>query len=256
MENTSSTKSDRTTILEQQQETTKQLNALLEQSTQSLLCGPTCQKIKKKSDLEQKYLDAQTNLQTAPIEYQEARKNYYLFAKGQAAYNDVIEKELSEKAHSLGKMIHDKFLEQTKQAQVLNTYYNTDLTNSKNTIELYNSYFGKNLEIEKLILSSHGDVLTNDRKTYYENQEFENLQGWQNFFMFFYYLLSIFILAIFYIPIWKNQDYSLLKKIIYIIVLAIPFLIYPVVMPAIVGFFIHLIDNMKSYLPKNVYNNL
>jgi len=248
--------SDRSAILKQQQETTKQLNALLEQSTASLSCGPDCQKIKKKKDLEQKYLDAQTHLQTAPIEYQEARKEYYIYAKGEPAYNDLIEKELNKKAHMITKLIHDKFKEEIQQASLLNTYYNSDLVNSKNTIELYKNYFGKNLETEKLILSSHGDVLTNDRKTYYETQELENLQSWQNVFFFFYWGLVIVILVFLYIPILKNKDNGLVKKIITILIIAIPFIVYPIFIPAIVGFFIGIVTNIRSYLPKNVYNNL
>ena len=249
-------KVERLSILQKQQETTNQINALLEKSTESLLCGPTCQKIKKKKALEQKYLDAQTNLQTAPIDFQEARKEYYVYAKGEPAYNHLIESELKQKADSIGKLIHEKFKEEIKQAALLNTYYNSDLINSKNTIELYKNYFGKNLETEKLIMTSHGDVLTNDRKTYYETQELENLQGWQNVFFFFYWALAIVILVFLYIPILKNENFSILKKIIMIPILAIPFIAYPIFIPAIVGFFVGLVRKLRSYLPKNVYNDL
>jgi hypothetical protein len=139
-QNTKLNEIDRLSILKKQQETTSQINSLLEKSAQSLLCGPTCQKIRKKQDLEQKYLDAQTNLQTAPIDFQEARKEYYVFAKGEPAYNNLIEKELTQKADSIGKLIYDKFEEEIKQAIMLNTYYNSDLINTKNTVELYKSY--------------------------------------------------------------------------------------------------------------------
>ena len=152
--NQSSSEAERSSMLQKQQETTNQLTALLEQTAESLMCGPTCQQIKKSKDLEQKYLDARTHLQTAPGEYQAARKNYYIYTKGEPAYNHLIETELEKKADHIGKNIFGKFMEEVNRAKALNIMYNSDLVNSKNTIELYKGYFGKNIETEKLILSS------------------------------------------------------------------------------------------------------
>ena len=70
-------------LLEQQQQTTEKLTALLEESTAALSCGPTCQKLKTSDDLKQKYLNAQTNLQTAPIQLENSKKNYYVFTEGE-----------------------------------------------------------------------------------------------------------------------------------------------------------------------------
>jgi hypothetical protein len=131
-------------ILKQQQETTAQINALLAKSAEALACGPDCQKIKTKQELEQKYLNSQTNMITAPIQMEEARKNYYVFSKGEAAYNTILEDDLKKKADIIGKEITANFLEEVKKAITLNVYYNTDLINSKNTTELYSDYTRKN----------------------------------------------------------------------------------------------------------------
>lgn len=252
----SSSEAERSSMLQQQQETTNQINALLEQTTESLSCGPTCQKLKKTKDLEQKYLDARTHLQTAPDEYQAARKDYYIYAKGEPAYNHLIETELEKKADLIGKHILKKFMEEVNRAKSLNILYNSDLVNSNNTIELYKTYFGKNIETEKQILLSKGDVLTNDRKTYYETQELESLQAWQSMFMFVYTALTIVVLVFLYIPILKNEEMGLLNKIITIPIMAIPFIIYPMVISSIVAFFVGMIQKIKSFLPKNAYNDL
>lgn len=252
----SSSESERSAMLQQQQVTTDQINALLEQTTESLACGPDCQKNKKTKDLEQKYLDARTKLKTAPEDYQVARKDYYIYAKGEPAYNNLIDKELTKKADAIGNHIYKKFMEEINRAKSLNILYNSDLVNSNNTIELYKTYYGKNIETEKQILLSKGDVLTNDRKTYYETQELESLQSWQGMFMFVYTALTIVALVFLYIPILKNDDMPLLNKIITIPIMAIPFIIYPMVISSIVAFFVSIIQKIKSFLPKNAYNDL
>ena len=59
---------------ENQQKLTNQLNSLLEASANSLLCGPDCQREQNLTSLRQKYLDAQTNVQIAPLHLEESRK--------------------------------------------------------------------------------------------------------------------------------------------------------------------------------------
>ena len=39
-------------LLQQQQKTTDQLNSLLEKSAEAIMCGPTCQKMKKTQEAE------------------------------------------------------------------------------------------------------------------------------------------------------------------------------------------------------------
>lgn len=234
-------------ILQKQQETTNQLNALIEQSAEAISCGPDCQKLKSDQDLEQKYLDAQTNMQTAPIQLQEARKNFYVFTEGEGAYNSLIEEELKLKATKIGELIKEKFLEEITSATTLNFYYNSDIINSKNSIELYNTYFNKNKETELNIRNSNGDALTNDRKSYYEIQELDNLDKWYLIFIWIYYL---FLLGLFLGSIFIKNQLTIIKKVGLMVVL----LFYPVYIERIVAFFISILNKINLYLfPKNVY---
>lgn len=235
-------------ILKKQQETTNQLNALIEQSSQAIMCGPECQKQKNTEDLKQKYLDAQTNMLTAPIQLEEAKKNYYLFSGGQNAYNNVQENELKSKAEKISKLIAEKFLEEIKHAKILNFYYNSDIINSKNTIELYETYLKKNKTTETLIRDSKGDMLTNDRKSYYEIQEYDNLLKWNSRFMYFYYFcIILFIIGLLFLP---NQFTNVQK-----VGFCIMFVIYPLIIDYIMSFLYKIINKIQSYLPKNVYKN-
>jgi len=228
-------------ILKQQQETTAQINALLAKSAEALACGPDCQKIKTKQELEQKYLNSQTNMITAPIQMEEARKNYYVFSKGEAAYNTILEDDLKKKADIIGKEITANFLEEVKKAITLNVYYNTDLINSKNTTELYSDYTRKNKYFEKIIKNMYGDILTQDRKTYYETQEYESLEFWYKMFLSIYYILVIiFLLGL----IFSHNQLKISQKIGIFLLLVI----YPFIVNYIFSFILGVLNKIKNFV--------
>jgi hypothetical protein len=243
------TNSDADKLLQRQQISTEKLNSLLEQSLSTLSCGPTCQKTKTSEHLKKKYLNAQTNLQTAPIQLETTKKNYYVFTEGEPRYNDMLEKELTEKAEVIGKMLTDNFNEEISNAKTMNSYYNTELINSAYTKELYSVYLEKNQAIQKGINNRHSDVLTNDRKTYYETEALQDLKYWHSFFwvMYYFFVMPIFIFAL----VMNTSYYFGIRMIIIIIVVAYPYYI-DFILRKIYGFFHY----FWIRLPKNVYNDL
>ena len=234
-------------LLQQQQKTTDQLNSLLEKSAQAIMCGPICQKLKKTQELEQQYLNAQTNMQTAPIQLEQTRKAYYEFKEGSGAYNTMLEQDLQKKANEISKIIIEKFNEEVNRANVMNNYLNSQIINSKNTVELYNSYNQKNSEMEKVIKRSYGDVLTKDRKSYYETQELDGLKNWYTVFLIIYYLLTLaFILGAIFSP---NAMTAIQKVGITFLLIIYPFIIDRIA--TTIGGVLHTII---SIIPTNVYN--
>lgn len=143
-------------------------------------------------------------------------------------------------------MITDKFNEEVHRANVMNTYLNSQIINSKNTAELYNSYNEKNSEMEKVIKRSYGDVLTKDRKSYYETQELDGLTNWHTTFMIVYYLLTlIFMLGALFSP---NTMTTIQKIGITFLLILYPFIIDRIA-TAIGGVFY----KIYNVFPKNVY---
>ena len=235
-------------LLQKQQASTQKLSALLEQSLTTLSCGPTCQKIKIENELNQKYLNAQTNMQTAPVQLETTRKNYYVFKEGRPYYDNMLEEELKKKAEIMAKLLSDNFQEEIANAKLMNTYYNTELTNSSYTKELYAVYLEKNKLIQAAIKNNHADVLTNDRKTYYETEALEDLKNWYTFFWYFY----LFVMLIFGLTLFLKSSLNFIVRIIIVfIVTAYPYYIDPIVR-WIYGIF----HSFWKQLPKNVYNDL
>ena len=105
-------KKEQKKMIRKQQLNKEEINELLEQATQSIMCGPSCQKMKVTNELHQNYLDAETNLQTAPIQVEETKKKYYVYSEGETYYNDMMETELKEKANKIASKIKTNFNEE------------------------------------------------------------------------------------------------------------------------------------------------
>ena len=112
-------------LLDKQRITEQKINDLLEKTSQSMLCGPTCQKEKVTSQLKQKYLDAETNMLTAPIELEQSKKNYFVFKEGRTYYNNMKEDELQKSVNKISELLVDNFKDEISTAKTMNIYLNS-----------------------------------------------------------------------------------------------------------------------------------
>ena len=241
--------SSKSSLLQNQQNSQEKINELLEKSTQALLCGPDCQKEKTTDELRQKYLDAQTNLQNAPAILEQTKKKYYVYSKGTPYYDNMIEKELQQKTTTISKMVGDNFKDELTAATTMNNYYNTALVNSNYTKELLDSYMNENQELKLSLRNRYGDILTNDRKTYYENNALSELQMWYKFWWYIYYILVVVLLVAF---VLSPNNLTTGKKII----IGLLALLYPYFIDYIVKWISNFLSSAYHNLPKNVYNDL
>ena len=239
---------NQSSLLQKQQISQDKINELLEKSAESIMCGPTCQKLKITEELKKKYLDAQTNLQIAPIKLEQTKKNFVVYTEVTSYYNNILEEELKLKSEKISELLGKNFNDEITSALTMNTYLNTALINSSYTKELLKSYTEKNKELQLLLRNRHGDILTNDRKTYYETDALSSLQMWYQLWYIYYILLIVLIIAFFISP----NNLSTVSKI----VIAIILMGYPYYIDYIVRWIKSLFIGVYSNLPKNVYNDL
>ena len=126
---------DKNSLLQNQQLNQDKINDLLNKSAEALLCGPDCQKMKITDELKQKYLDAETNIQIAPIKLEQTKKNYYVYKEGRPFYDNMLEEELKQKAEKISELLGESFNEEVSSANTMNQYLNTALINSEYTSE-------------------------------------------------------------------------------------------------------------------------
>ena len=236
-------------LLKRQRNSQETINQLLELSSQELICGPDCQQKKISTELKQKYLDAQTNLQTAPINLENTKKNFYVYSEGLPFYDNMREEELQQKADTISTLISENFNSEVSDANVMNLYLNTALINSKYTKELLDNYLEKNQKLKLQLKERYGDILTNDRKTYYETDALNTLTFWYKLFWYIYYVLVIMLILAF---IFSSTDFSRITKII----ISVLVIFYTYYIDYIVRWGYGLWKSLVSRFPKNVYNNL
>lgn len=228
---------------------TDQINQLIQNSMSSLTCGPDCQKMQTSSELKQKYIDAQNNILTAPYKLDEAEKNYIIFTQDIATYNADRIQDLKNKFNKLKTSMTTTFDEAITNVTLMTDVYDSLYTNYQNVDELYNKYLNENDKINKNIRNTKSDTITNDRKSYYEIQQYEILLQWYYIFRCIYVIFVImFIISIMLI----HNSYSFKYKIFILIL----FIIYPFVIMHVLNYFIQFIQHIYSLFPKNAYTKL
>jgi len=240
---------DKNKLLKDQQISQETINNLLEQASQATLCGPTCQKLRVSQELKQKYLDAKTNMQIAPIQLEQSRKNYYVFTEGKTEYENMNEKELITKANTISELIKENFNNEVTNANTMNTLLNTSLITSEHTIKLFEDYSKKNAELKLKLKEKYGDILTNDRKTYYETEALEQLKLWYKFFLIVYFIVLIMLcLSLVFAP----NNLTIMQYII----ISVLTIFYPLYIDYLVRWIYGIWSAILKRIPKNVYNDL
>ena len=244
------TQPDKNKLLNNQQLNQETINNLIEKASEmTTICGPSCQKAKVSQELQQKYLDAQTNMQLAPTNLETAKKNYYVFSKGRTEYDNINEEELQNKATQISGTIEQTFNDGVTNANTMNTLLNTALINSQHTIRLFEDLSEKNKVLELKVKETRGDIITNSRKTYYQTEALDRLELWYKFFLIVFYIIVIMLCLSF---VFASHNLSV-KKCIVISVLII---FYPLYINYIVIWICSLWKSLKKRIPKNVYNDL
>jgi hypothetical protein len=230
-------------------DSTAQLNKLLAQSAEALTCGPSCQKQKTTDRLKSAYQVAQTNVMTAPVELGQAEKAYITYVDGTAGYNSIMSNTITNQANTVCTNIQNEFNKQIEIATNLITTYNSLYTNYAYVKELYHDYVNENSETREHIGRLNSDVVTADRKTYYESQNYESLTKWYYIFRWIYIILLIaFFIGLFLAESDKSRMY---KWTIFILLV-----LYPVVINYIIVYLLKTWSQLYTLLPKNVYKSL
>ena len=137
----------------------------------------------------------------------------------------------------------------TQDINVLLNDYGNNLLNFNNLKQTYTYYKNDNAEMAKTNTTSNSEILTNYRKTYYEQQGIINLK--------FYYTILIWIyiavcVALTISLFTSNSRFSTAVKFVVIIF----FIIYPFVSIYIYDFLMKLWNTILSVFPENTYKTL
>ena len=228
-------------------DTMHKFNNLIRKASDAVICDSACQHARKSEELKQIYINSQANLASAPTQVYNAQKNYITFADGQPTYNKIHKEELQQQAENMSDTFSTKFKEEANITNIQIDSYDVLLLNFKNVFELFRKYKKENVELLLELKNETNDVLTNERKTFYEDQQIDGLK-------YFYYniLIGIYIICVIcfaaFSLLYPSQNSFKTRLFILIALIALPF-----VSSWILGHIIYLIYSIYELLPKNVY---
>jgi hypothetical protein len=239
-------------ITDQLNKTIEQINTYVENSAEQLRCGPDCQALEATQTLKEKYEAAKANVASAPGEYEIAKKKYYTYIMGQSGYDEYIKNNLTAQSNNIETNINAAINPLVLDMKNLNDTYKTSYSSYTYLSKLDQKYNDEIVELEKNIEEAAvttGDVTTNDRKTYYEKQNYDALLGFYKFSLWVYYVLLIVFTVMLFV---MNRTMGLVKKIIFIVF----FFLYPFFSTDITLWLIRIFYNFTELFPSNVYTKI
>lgn len=134
-------------------------------------------------------------------------------------------------------------------AQFLITAYDTNLTNAANLMDSYTNYVNENNDLKKQLEKMDGDIDTNDRKTYYEDEAIDSLNFYYSWMISIYFILvSIFAICWVLFP-------SLYSNTVKGVALLF-FVIYPLFSTRILKYIFYLYNQFLELLPNKANSNI
>jgi ABC-type transport system involved in cytochrome bd biosynthesis fused ATPase/permease subunit len=106
----------------------------------------------------------------------------------------------------------------------------------------------ENIELYQELKDESNDILTNERKTYYEDQNIDSLKTYYYYFLLVIYIICVICFGVFSL-IYPSQTDWKIRLFALIAFIALPFF-----STWILGKIIYFIYEAYNLLPKNVYN--
>jgi hypothetical protein len=141
------------------------------------------------------------------------------------------------------------FNEAAANAKILMGAYDTNLTNAVNLLDSYTNYVNENNGLKQRLEQMDGDINTNDRKTYYEDEAIDSLNFYYSWMISIYFLLvSIFAICWVLFPsLYSNtvKGFALLF-----------FVIYPLFSTRMLKYIFYLYNQFLELLPNKANSSI
>jgi hypothetical protein len=183
------------------------INSLVQQINGQLQCGPECQKLQKSERLRELYQQAMINVENAPNKLINAEKNYYVETQGLDYYNDIMtEKYVIDVQSDSDNRIKEhkgKILD----LKSTSANYSNSVKYHERMEEFLIKLTEEGDELKKKIEKLKATTLTNDRKTYYEDQQITSVSSWIKIINYLYWIVFI-VLCVKLFVVNKNFEKS------------------------------------------------
>ena len=223
------------------------LNALVDQANDQLLCDDECQRQKEINKLKKNYNIEKKRIANAPHDLDNSRKKYFTYAFGEEYYDEFMTKKIKREINKLSNKLALDHQHNYKALTDDINDYNSINKNSEHMKELIKKYKIENKILENKIKDNSNTKNINDRKVVYEINEVDKLDNYNNQLLILYWVFVFIFLILFFL---KNMFKESKNIVVVFVLLLYPFIIYWIVN------ILHTISNyISNLLPKNMYLN-
>jgi hypothetical protein len=223
------------------------INSFIAQASDSALCDSNCQKQRVSDKLQQRYLDATANMESAPQQVESAFKKYVTFSRGSDAYKAELLKRVTDKARATQQAALDVFADSVSSVEQSIQSYQMVFTNYNHVRELHTRLAAKNKQTRAKLKTVNSNSLVNDRKTYYEDQQLDTLKMYGTFLTYLYGLITLGFVVWFILGFVKTREMH--KDLL---AWSIVLIIYPFISMRLYTFFWRILTAIYNIIPKNV----
>ncbi len=167
------------------------MNAALAAISPGILCGAECQAKKQMEELKKKMDAAQRTLLVAEPEYEISKRNYYTYVDGPAAYNTKLADEYAAQAADIANKYQKDFDVVAEDVRQQIATYENSLLYSATLDELREEYEKNGRKLAKRDRAWYNTALTEDRKSFYEDQQTGVLTGFYKYVLWIVYIVVI-----------------------------------------------------------------
>ena len=216
--------------------------------------GSECWKRKERERLQKQFLEAEKNLEQAPMKYKLAEKKYFSSVGDPAAYKDALKTKYAETANKIKGESLERHNEIMRQLNTLVKDYEAESIYAKRMYDLLEIKKEENKELNLRLQQDTSITSTNDRKVVYEEYEREKIISSRKIVLYIYYLLLVlyFVMGGFF----RKSEYK--KVSIWILLLLYGTLPYFInrISSGIMNIYKQLQYIRENKLPKNVYTDI
>ena len=231
-------------------------NAALLQSIQSIndmittannSCNHDCQLAKQKSELKQRYLDAERNVRVAPEKLTQAEHDYLLNRDGPKKYREVLRSRYGKNAEQEIKRLKDEH------ATIMNEVKKNLMKIESQHVEMYNSTNYKNMltstqtRIEDETQDKVRNTTVSSRKIFYMEKQIESFSWWFYLFRNLYWICAMVWIAI---GVIYYRQFTTRSLATFVFIVAYPFFMVWMFVAAY-----SLVKYIASLFPRDVYLN-
>jgi hypothetical protein len=187
-------------------------NKILQQSQEQLTCDRDCQRLKLQGELSK----AERNYGFAPTNLLEAKAKYISF-NDNIPYEQVLASLKEDDSQSKIKNFNSTIKNTIDNINTLFRTYQKSNESYKNVLDLHYNLNENKDDIFNFYERINDNIITTERKSYYDSQKYENLKKWYNYFLWVYIIIFIIFVIVVMIKI-KNYILKILTIAIVFII--------------------------------------